>query len=60
MVKAPVRKTRDQIEHVMNYIPLATIQKVYRSVQNRCWECTMAEGGHVEHVRAKGSLRKRT
>ena len=25
-----------------------------------CWECTVAEGGHFEHVRALGSWRNRT
>ena len=36
-----------------NDIPLAaTIQTVLRSVRRRCWECTVAEGGHFEHVRA--------
>ena len=33
-------------------VPLATIQTVCRSVHCRCWECTVAEGGHFEHVRA--------
>ena len=37
---------RDQIEHAINDIPLTTIQTVCR-----CWECTVAEGGHFEHVR---------
>ena len=42
---------RDQIEHDINDIPLATIQMVCRSVRRRCWECTVVEGGHFEHVR---------
>ena len=36
---------------VINDIPLANIQMVYRSVRHRCWECTAAEGGYFEHVR---------
>ena len=32
---------RDQIEHAINDIPLATIQTVFRSVRRRCWECTV-------------------
>ena len=43
---------RDQVEQAINDIPLATIQTVCRSVRRRCWECTVAEGGHFEHVRA--------
>ena len=46
------RKPRDQIEHAINDIPSATIQAVCRSVRCRCWECTEAEGGYFEHVRA--------
>ena len=42
---------RDKIEHAINYIPLATIQTVCRSFRRRCWECTVTEGGHLEHVR---------
>ena len=45
-------KLRDQIEQVINDIPFATIQTVCRSVPRCCWECTVAEGGHFEHVRA--------
>ena len=33
-------------------VPLATIKTVCRSVRRRCWECTVAEGGHFENVRA--------
>ena len=29
-------------------------------VRRRCWECTVAAGGHFEHIRAWGSLRNRT
>lgn len=43
---------RVQIEHAIDDIPLATIQTVCRSVRRRCWECTVADGGHFEHVRA--------
>ena len=43
---------RVQIEHAIDDIPLATIQKVCRSVHRRCWEFTVADGGHFEHVRA--------
>ena len=46
-----LEELRDQIEHAINYIPLATIQTVFSSVGCRCWECTVAEGGHFEHVR---------
>ena len=42
---------RDQIEHAFNNIPSATILTVCRSVQRSCWECTVTEGGHFEHVR---------
>ena len=37
-----------------NYIPLATIQTVCRSVRRRCLSVgpTVAESGHFEHVRA--------
>ena len=41
-------------------VSLATIQTVCPSVRRRCWECTVAEGGHFEHVQAYGSLRNRT
>ena len=47
-----MEELRDQIEHAINDIPLTTIQTIYRSVQHRCWECTVQEGGHFEHVRA--------
>ena len=40
----------NQIEHAINDIPLATIQTVYRSVRRRCWECTVVEGEHFDHV----------
>ena len=43
---------RDQIEHAINDIPLATIQTVSRFIRRRRWECTVAEGGRFEHVRA--------
>ena len=43
---------RYQIVHVINDIPLATIQTVCRSVRRRCWEGTVAGGGHFEHLRA--------
>ena len=46
-----MEELRDQIEHAINDIPLATIQTVCRSVRRHCWECTVAEGGHFEHVR---------
>ena len=42
----------DQIEHAINDIPLATIETVCCSVQRRCRDCAVAEGGHFEHVRA--------
>ena len=45
-----LEELRDQIEHAINDIPLATIQTVCRYVRRRCWECTVAEGGHFEHV----------
>ena len=51
-VDGTVQELRDQIEHAINNIPLTTIQTVCRSVQRRCWECTVAEGRHFEHVRA--------
>ena len=47
-----LEELRDQIEHAINDIPLVTIQTVCHSVRRRCWECTVAEGGHCEHVRA--------
>ena len=47
-----LEELRDQIVHAINDIPLATIQTVCRSVRCHCWECTVAEGGHFEHVRA--------
>ena len=45
-----------------NYIPLATIQTVFRSVWRRSCECrpTVAEDGHFEHVRTLGSLKNTT
>ena len=43
---------RDQIEHSINDIPLATIQTVCRSIRRRCWECTLTEGGHFERLLA--------
>ena len=45
-----LEELRDQIEHAINYIALATIQTVCRSVRRRCRECTVGEG-HFEHVR---------
>ena len=36
----------------INDIPLPTMQTVCLSVRRRCWECTLTEGGHFEHVRA--------
>ena len=47
-------------EHAINDIPLATFQMVSLSVRRRCWECTVAECGHFEHIRTQGSLRNRT
>ena len=47
-----LEELRDQIEHAISDIPLATIQMVCRSVRRRCWECIVAEGGYFEHVRA--------
>ena len=44
-----LEEMRDQIEHAINDIPLATIQTACRSVRRRCWEFT---GGYFEHVRA--------
>ena len=41
-----LEELRDQIEHAINDIPLATIQMVCHSVRRRHWECTVAEGGH--------------
>ena len=55
-----LEEMRDKVEHAMNGIPLAIIQAVCRSVRRRCWECTMAEGGHFQHVRAYGNLMNRT
>ena len=43
---------RGQTEHAISDIPLATIQTVCHSVRRRCWESTVAEGGHFGHVRA--------
>ena len=40
-----------QIQRAINYIPLSTMHTVCRSVRCRCWECTVAEGGHFEHER---------
>ena len=34
------------------YISLATIRTVCRSPRSSFWKCTMAESGHIEHVRA--------
>ena len=42
-----LEELRDQIEHAINNIQLATMHTVCC-----CWECTVAEGGHFEHVRA--------
>ena len=47
-----LEELRDQIEYVINDIPLATIQTSCRSVQRRCWKCTVAEGGQFEHIQA--------
>ena len=55
-----LEELRDQIEHATNDIPLATIQTICRSVRRRCWECTVAEGGHFQHARSYGKLRNRT
>ena len=41
-----LEELRDHIEHVINGIPLATIQAVCRSVGRRRWECTSTVGGH--------------
>ena len=41
-----------RILNMPSMIPLAAIQTVCRSVRFRCWECTVAESGHFEHVRA--------
>ena len=46
-----LEELRDQIEHAINDIPLVKLHTVCRSVR-RCWECTVAEGGHFEHVLA--------
>ena len=46
-----LEELRDQIEHAINDIPLATTQTVCHSVLRHCWECTVAEDGHFEHVR---------
>ena len=54
-----LEELRDQIERAINDTPLATSQTVCRSVRLRCWECTVAECGHFEHVRVYGSLRNR-
>ena len=43
---------KDRIEHAINDIPLSTIQTVCRSVLRRCWECTVAKGGHFQYIRA--------
>ena len=45
-----LEELRDQIEHAINDIPLATIQTVCRSVRRPRWETTVAESGHFEHV----------
>ena len=47
-----LEELRDQIEHAIHDISLATIQTVCRFIRRRCWECTVAEGGYFEHVRA--------
>ena len=47
-----LEELRDQIEHAFKDIPFTTIHTVCRSVRRHCWECTVAEGGHFEHVRA--------
>ena len=47
-----LEELRDQIEHAINDILLATIQMVCCSVQRRCWEYTVADGGHFERVPA--------
>ena len=47
-----LEELRDQSEHAINYIPLATIQTGCLSVRRRCWEYAVAEGGNFEHVRA--------
>ena len=42
-----------QIEHAISDIPLAKIQTACPPVRIRCcWECTVAEGGHFEHMQA--------
>ena len=46
-----LEELRDQIEHAISDIPLATIQTVCHSVRRCCWECTVAEGGNFEHAR---------
>ena len=46
-----LEELKDQIEHVINDFPLVTIQ-ICHPVRRRRWECTVAEGGHFEHVRA--------
>ena len=46
-----LEELRDQIEHAIDDIPLATIQTVCRSFRRRCWECTVVEGGYLDHVR---------
>ena len=48
VTKHALEETGDRIEHVINYIPLAIIQRVGRSVRRRCWECTVGEDGCFE------------
>ena len=46
-----LEELRDHIERAFNDNPLTIIQTVCRSLRRHCWECTVAEAGHFEHVR---------
>ena len=45
-----LEELRGLIELAINDIPLATIRMVCHSIWCHWWECTVAEGGHFEHV----------
>ena len=45
-----LEELRDQDEHAINNITLATIQTVCRSNRRPCWKCPVADGGHFDHV----------
>ena len=47
-----LEELRDQIENAIKDIPLRIMKTVCRSVRRRCWKCTLAEDGYLEHVRA--------